>query len=119
MAERILWSGSTVLPAPVEMSIDDEIIWSSSTGRSAAGYMIGDVVAEKKTIDISWAFITEEELAVIKNIMIAGFFPISFRDDGIDMTIESYRGTLSKEVLGDIGDGHYWYKSAKVTVIQR
>lgn len=119
MAERILWSGSTVLPAPAEMSIDDEIIWSSSTGRSAAGYMIGDVVAEKKTIDISWAFITEEELAVIKNIMIAGFFPISFRDDGIDMTIDSYRGTLSKEVLGDIGDGHYWYKSVKVTVIQR
>lgn len=119
MAERVLWSGSTTLPAPTEMSIDDEIIWSSSTGRSAAGYMIGDVVAEKKTLDISWAFLTEEEVALIKSVMIAGFFPISFHDDGLNLTLESYRGTMSKEVLGNIGDGHYWYKSVKVTVIQR
>ena len=115
----VLWSGETVLPAPVSLSINDEIIWSSSTGRSAAGNMIGDVIDEKKNLNIEWAFLTEEEVALIKSVMIAGFFPFSFHDDGIDMTIESYRGTLSKEVLGDIGDGYYWYKSVKVTVIER
>ena len=119
MAERILWSGNTVLPAPVALSINDEIIWSSSTGRSAAGDMIGDVIAEKKNLDIEWRFLTEDELSTIKNVMTAGFFPFSFRDDGVELTITSYRGTLSKEVLGYIGDGIYWYRSAKVTIIQR
>ena len=119
MADRILWSGDIVLPAPVTLSVSDEIIWSSSTGRSAAGTMIGDIVAEKKNLNIEWAFLTEEEVMQIKNVLVAGFFPFSFHDDGIDLTIESYRGTLSKEVLGNIGDGYYWYKSVKVTVIQR
>lgn len=119
MPNRILWSGNTDLPAPVSLSIGDEIIWSSSTGRSASGYMIGDVVAEKKTLNIEWAFLTEEEVALIKSVMVAGFFPFSFRDDGLNLTIESYRGTLSKEVLGYIGDGYYWYRRVKVTVIQR
>lgn len=47
MAKRILWSGSTTLPAPVSISINDEIIWTSDTGRTLAGYMIGNPVAEK------------------------------------------------------------------------
>ena len=51
--------------------------------------------------------------------LIAGFFPITFHDDGQDITITSYRGTLSKEVLGDIGDGNYYYRSASVSIIQQ
>ena len=92
MEKKILWSGSITLPAPTQMKIDDEIIWSSNTGRSASGVMIGDVIAQKKNVSITWGILTETELALIKKVMIAGFFPISFRDDGIDMTISSYRG---------------------------
>ena len=58
-------------------------------------------------------------MKVIKNILVSGFFPLSFHDDGIDITINSYRGTLSKEHLGYIGDGIYWYKSVSVDIIQR
>lgn len=119
MARRILWSGSTTLPAPVEISVNDEIIWSSNTGRTANGKMVGDIVAEKKTVNIKWGVLTESELAVIKRVMIAGFFPFSFRDDGIDITIDSYRGTLSKEQIGWLGDGVFYYKSASVSVIQQ
>lgn len=50
---------------------------------------------------------------------LAGFFPISFHDDGIDLTITTYRGTLTKEVLGYIGDGIFYYKSASVSIIQK
>ena len=45
MAKRILWSGNTTLPAPTEITVNDEIIWSSNTGRSTSGEMIGDVIA--------------------------------------------------------------------------
>ena len=47
MGREILRCGSAVLPAPDTLSIGDEIIWSSSTGRTLSGYMTGDVVAEK------------------------------------------------------------------------
>ena len=117
--KKILWSGSTVLPAPTSLTVNDELVWSSDTGRTLSATMMGDVIAEKKTASVHWEYITEEELKTIKNTLIKGFFPFSFRDDGIDITIESYRGTLSKEHLGNIGDGKYYYKSATVDVIQR
>lgn len=119
MAAKVLWSGSITLPAPVQITVDDEIIWSSNTGRAASGDMIGDIVTEKKNISIKWGVLKESELSLIKQVMIAGFFPFSFHDDGIDLTITSYRGTLSKEQLGYIGDGIFYYKSASVNVIQK
>ena len=117
--KKILWSGSTVLPAPTSLTANDELIWSSDTGRTLSATMMGDVIAEKKTVSIRWEYITEDDIKTIKSVMITGFFPFSFHDDGVDLTIESYRGTLSKEHLGDIGDGNYYYKTATVDVIQR
>lgn len=115
----ILQSGGVNLPAPVSMKISDEIIWSSDTGRTLSAYMIGEALAEKKTISLQWAFLKEPEMLLVKNTIAVGFFPITFRDDGANITIESYRGTLSKEVLGDIGDGEFWYRSASVDIVQR
>ena len=119
MAKRVLWSGDVTLPSQVEITVDDGIIGSSNPGRCASGSMIGDIVAEKKNVTIKWGVLTEDELVSIKQVMIAGFFPFSFHDDGIDLTITSYRGTLSKEVLGYIGDGIFYYRSASVSVIQK
>lgn len=116
---EILKAGQVVLPAPVSISISDEIIWTSDTGRTLAGYMIGDVVAEKKNLSVKWGFLTEADVQLIKKNLIAGFFPLTFHDDGLDITIDAYRGTLSKEVLGNIGDGLFWYKSVSVDIIQR
>lgn len=111
--------GGVGLPAPVSMSVNNEIIWTSDTGRLMNGIMVGDVIAEKCTVSIKWGILTETEMKLIREKLISGFFPFTFRDDGIDITIESYRGTLSKEHLGYIGDGIYYYKSASVEIIQR
>lgn len=119
MAKKILWSGSITLPSPVQITVNDEIIWSEHTGRAVSGEMIGDIVAEKKNLNIKWGVLTESELALIKQVMVAGFFPVSFRDDGIELTIKTYRGTMTKEQLGYIGDGIFYYKSASVNIIQK
>ena len=103
----------------MSIKVDDEILWSTSTGRALDGTMLGDVVAEKKTLSIGWEMLLEDEVVLIKNKLIAGFFPITFHDDGQDITITSYRGTLSKEVLGNIGDGNFYYRSASVSIIQQ
>lgn len=117
--KKILWSGSTTLPAPTSLSVNDELIWTSDTGRTLSGYMVGDVVAEKKTVSVKWEFITETQVKQIKDTLIPGFFPFSFRDDGIEITIQSYRGTMTKEHLGELGDGIYYYKSVSVDIVQR
>lgn len=116
---EILKSGSTVLPAPTVLTVGDEIIWTSSTGRTISGKMVGNVVAEKKNLQIQWNYLTESDVKLIKSKLIAGWFPLTFRDDGIDITIQSYRGTLSKEMLGDIGDGNFYYKTVSVDIVQR
>ena len=107
------------LPAPVSIKVDDEILWSSSTGRALDGTMLGDVVAEKKTLSVTWGILTEMELALIKSKLVAGFFPVTFHDDGADITITTYRGTLSKEQIGRLSDGIFYYRSASVSIVQQ
>ena len=115
-----LKSGSTALPEPSTLSTSDEIIWSKNAGRSSeTGKMLGDVVAEKKTIDIKWEYITSHEAKKIKDALKPGFFPITFEDYGTTITITNYRGTIQKENLGYIGDGNYYYKNFTVSVIQQ
>lgn len=117
--KEILRAGGIVLSAPVSMTINDELIWTSDTGRLMNGLMVGEVVAEKKNISLKWGILTEAEMSQIRNRIVNGFFPITFRDDGIDMTVTFYRSTLSKEVLGRLSDGIFYYKSATVDLIER
>ena len=58
----VLKCGNVELPAPVSMSVADEIIWSSDTGRTLTGTMVGDVVAEKKNLSIKWNWLTEQHM---------------------------------------------------------
>ena len=80
MAKKILWSGAVVLPSPVSISVNDEIIWTSDTGRTLSGKMVGDPVAEKKTVSVKWGTLTEAEMLLIKNTLTKGYFPISSDD---------------------------------------
>lgn len=115
----VLKAGIVELPAPVSISVDNEIIWSASTGRSTNGTMLGDVVAEKKSLQITWGILSETQYLLIKNNLVAGFFPITFHDDGENITITTYRGTLSNEQIGALSDGVFWYRSAKCNIIQQ
>lgn len=115
----LLKCGEVNLPAPIKMTVNDEIIWSADTGRTLDGTMMGDIVAEKKNISIEWAWLTEQEVMLIKNNLITGFFPLSFHDLGADVTIEAYRGTLSKDIGGDIGDGNFYYRTVSTDIVQR
>lgn len=116
----IIKAGGVGLPAPVSISVGDEIIWSSDTGRALSGKMLGSVIAEKKTVSVSWGILKESEFDIIKNNLVNGFFDVSFMTGKNKYTtIESYRGTLSYEILGNIGDGKFYYKSANVDIVQR
>lgn len=115
----LITANGAALPDPVSVSTDDEIIWSEDTGRTLSGLMVGDVIAKKKKISITWGVLSDSELATISNALIAGFFNVSFHDAGTDLNITVYRGTLSKELIGRSSDGVYWYRSAGVDLIQK
>lgn len=115
----ILTAGDVELPAPVSLSVNDEVIWSSNTGRSANALMVGDVVGEKKTVSVKWGILTETEVKKIKDNLRSGFLPVTFRDAGVELTISAYRGTLQKEAMGYIGDGIYYYRSVSVEIVEQ
>lgn len=115
----IISAGSVGLPDPTSIAIDDEIIWSEDTGRNLSGIFIGDVIAEKKKVSVKWEFLRESEVLAIRNNVVKGFFPVTFYDDGANLTITAYRSTLSKESIGRLMDGIYWYRSVTVDIIQR
>ena len=115
----LLSVGGVGLPSPTSLQIDDEIIWSSDSGRDLSGLFAGDVVTSKKTITVGWEFLTEKEVALLQSKLIAGYFPVTFRDGGEVLTIETYRGTLSKVALGYIGDDIFYYKAVSCKIVQR
>lgn len=116
----ILTANGVALPAPVSIKVDNEIIWSSNTGRVSDGTMTGDVVTQKKTLTIEWGVLQESEMNQIRKNLIAGYFPFVFNGGGnAGFTITSYRGTINEEHIGLLGDGIYWYKKASVKIVQK
>lgn len=114
-----LMAGNVVMPCPIELKVGHEIIWSSNTGRTSSGRMVGDVIAEKTTLEVNWGILSDAEIEKIKNYMIAGFFPITFYDFGGTATMTGYRGTLSAEMIGTLTDGITYWKNASVQLVQQ
>ena len=111
-------ANGVTLPSPDEIKIADEIIWSANTGRCTTGKMIGDVVAEKRTIDIQWGIIPYSDYKIIKTNIKSGFNPFKLVLGGENITITAYRGTLSAGSIIHAG-GVTYSKGASVTIIQQ
>ena len=119
MSNIVFKAGGVTLPSPTEISIDNEIIWSSDSGRDLSGLFAGDVIAEKKTVSAKWEYLTAAEVNVLETRLCAGYFQLQITDSGGTVTLSCYRGTLSKVMLGYIGDGTLYYKSASCKMVQR
>ena len=112
MSEIIV--NGVALASPVSISNSDEIIWSSGTGRSANGQMSGDVIANKKTIQISWGILTQDEYNAIRNIP-SGFFNAVV----LGQSIRAYRSTISGSFLGTFSDGITYYNDVSTSFIEQ
>ena len=113
-------TAKTKLPSPSTLKVDNEIIWSSNTGRTSTGKMVGDVIAEKDTVEITWECLRDSDLKTIKTCLKAGFFDFYFPECGELVKITVYRGTISSDDRGELGDGlGHWYKTVTCSVIQQ
>lgn len=113
-------ANGVTLPSPVSISTTDEILWSSNTGRStSSGKMLGDVIAEKETFSIQWGVMPKTDQKKIKQNLKSGFHTVQFIFDDETINLSSYRGTITSEHLGYIGDGIYYYKSVSCEIIEQ
>lgn len=107
------------LPAPSTISVGSEIIWSANTGRTSTGKMVGDVIAEKDTLQITWEYLVTSEKNKIKDNLSPGFFTLKINIDGTDEEITVYRGTLTSEAIGQLSDGLFYYRSVSVDIVEQ
>lgn len=117
-------NGTTVKdPAIGGVSVTDEAIWSSNTGRSSTGKMIGDIVATKATIEIAWPPLSYAEMKAIRDAILAGgeFFSITYPDPGTgsaNATKTVYCANIPR-LLYSTSNKYPRYQDVKIQFIER
>lgn len=124
----VLKVDGTTLPSPTDINISDEILWSTSTGRSSeTGEMLGAVISTKRTLEVEWKWITASEFSTIKDALPRGFFNNvvygNSNGDAIITLDKAYRGNIQREDGGYIrnkgGSYTHYYKSVKIQIIEK
>ena len=91
-----LYFDGVAMPPPAKEGINetDQLIWSSNAGRTANGTFVGDIIATKKTLSITWNQMTYDRLALIRsNISRIGhpFITVKYRSsDGQQKIFTGY-----------------------------
>lgn len=91
-----LYFDGVAMPPPAKEGINetDQLIWSSNAGRAANGTFVGDIIATKKTLAITWNQMTYDQLALIRsNISRIGhpFITVKYRSsDGQQKIFTGY-----------------------------
>ncbi len=98
--------------APSSISINDELIWSSDTGRTLSGKFTGRIIAEKQTFQVKWTNLTVNEFKSIKKAISSKFFTVNILGE----TATCYHGTISRERRNDATG---YYGSVSIDFIER
>ncbi|MCD7735318.1 MAG: hypothetical protein LUH48_09390 [Clostridiales bacterium] len=109
-------------PALEGLSISSEKIWSSDTGRSSSGKMLGTIVAIKTTVKIKWPVLTMAQAKLIEAAVSDEdnpFVPMTYTDmTGETVTKTVYFGTPSYTVYSG-ADNLQWVKDVEVEGIEQ
>lgn len=114
-------AGGVPLPSPVEINSSGELIWSEATGRTSSGKMVGSLIAEKQTFEVTWGVLTKAQADTVEQATTtqSGFFPLVVKQGSAVTTLQCYRGPVAKKALGYIGDGIFYYRSMSVTFVEQ
>ena len=110
-------------PAKGGVVITDEPVWSENTGRDVnSGQMLGDIVAWKKTVAVSFPPLTFAQANTIINAIKSGgaFFNIKYNDESADTlkTLNVYSGNVSR-TIESISSAYKRQSGCTVTFIER
>ncbi|MCD8126670.1 MAG: hypothetical protein LUD82_04090 [Clostridiales bacterium] len=115
--------GGVKMPTPAleGLTITREKIWSSDTGRTASGKMVGTIVAIKTKVAIKWPVLTMDEVETIEGAVSssAPFVTMTYTDTtGATSTKTVYFGTPSYTVYS-YADGTQYVKDVTVDGIEQ
>ena len=119
MTDEIIIDGVTMpTPALSGLTIKKEKIWSNNTGRAADGEMMGDLIAIKYTLEITWPMLSRADVAKIDTAISSAFFNVTFTDPGSNyrITKRCYSNTPTYPVYS-YADGVKTYKGVGATLI--
>jgi hypothetical protein len=119
VTDDIIIDGVTMpTPAISGLTIKKEKIWSNNTGRVANGDMVGDLIAIKYTLEITWPMLSRADTAKIDAAISPAFFNVTFTDPGSNsrITKRCYSNTPSYPVYSYV-DGVKTYKGVGATLI--
>lgn len=110
--------GGVELPAP--STYDVGIMDINKVERNARGDMIGERIATKRKIELSWKSLTQSELSSILNVVSPLFFSVEYIDpkDKAVRVGTFYAGDRNCPMLSFI-NGVPKYKDVKFNVIER
>lgn len=102
------------------LTITKEKIWSSNTGRSASGEIIGDLIAIKYKLQCEWPPLTRQQAKIVDAAISPAFFTVRFLDPGTNTAVTKnfYAGTPTYPIYSYV-DGIKTYVGVKVDLIEK
>ncbi len=119
-----LYIGGVQMPTPAleGVTITREKVWSSDTGRSSSGKMLGTIVAIKSKITIKWPVLTFDQVQTIESAVSDAddpFVTVKYTDmTGTTVTKTMYFGTPTYTMYGAAA-GTQWVKDVTVDGIEQ
>ena len=103
-------------PSELNVGVQDIGKWE----RNASGTMIGEIIATKAKLEITWAYITPAQLATLLTSINTTFFTVTYTDPITNAlrTMTAYKGDRTVGVL-DFVNNVMRYKDFKVNFIER
>ena len=108
-------------PALNGVAITDEPIWNSKTGRNSKGEMIGDIVAWKTTIAVTWPPLGFSDVALIRDTLrnAPAFFRLDYNDTSTSTVSKTvYCGNIPR-TLYSLAAGHRLHSGITIQFIER
>lgn len=93
----------------------------ASANRSGNGTLFRDRIAVKRTIDVSWLFLTPQELSVLLNSVSAVFFPVIYLDPELNglRTGTFYVSDRKAGAAVRNADGSYTWRDVGFSLVER
>ncbi len=111
---------NTEIKTPSMLSFKPEKVWSSNTKRTASGLMVGDVIAIKETITITWNTLSPQQVAQLDAIISNAFFNVTFMDprSNTEVTKQFYASTPTYSVYSYVNN-MFKYTGTALDIIER
>ena len=109
-------------PGSSGMSIADEPIWSSNTGRGATGEMSGDIIAWKRTLSLTFNTLTYAESKLIRDTLrnAGNYFQVRFRDfDANDWEEATMYTSNLPRTLYSLANGLRYHIGVKINLVEQ